>query len=144
MLHQASFPQDVDALTLAAVTNAVPLARRLVKEVARHWRLPDELTENSVIITSELMTNAIKATADFHTARGIPEAGRVRLSLRWKLPSLFTMVWDINPLLPVKREADGFDTSGRGIGIIEVLSFNWSAAHCREGGKLVWTEQRLS
>ncbi|GAA4629744.1 hypothetical protein GCM10023196_052330 [Actinoallomurus vinaceus] len=143
--HQACFPiRRHEAVTLAAVPNAVSLARRLVAEVARHWRLPDELVEGTVLITSELVTNAIKATEAFHQATGTREVGRVKLRLRLNRPSLFTEVWDINPVLPMKRQAGALDTGGRGLGIIECLCVNWSAARCREGGKLVWAEQRFA
>ncbi|MCO5998923.1 ATP-binding protein [Actinoallomurus rhizosphaericola] len=143
--HQACFPiRQHEAVTLAAVPNAVSLARRLVAEVTRHWCLPDELIEGTVLITSELVTNAIKATDVFHQATGVSEIGRVKLRLRLNRPSLFTEVWDINPVLPTKRRADALDTNGRGLGIIECLCVNWSAAHCRQGGKLVRAEQRLA
>lgn len=140
---QACFPADQhQAVTLVAVPNAVPLARRLVTEVARHWRLPADITESAELVISELATNALKATDVFHQARGIPEVGRIKLRLRWAQPSLFTEVWDINPLLPVRKAADTLDTGGRGLGIIEFLCANWSAYRCREGGKVVWAEQR--
>jgi hypothetical protein len=141
----AVFPANrSEALTLVAVSNAVPLARRITAEVARHWRLPKLFVADQEVIVSELVTNALNATLKFHKARGITEYGRIKLKLHWNAPSLFTQVWDINPLLPVRREADEEDTSGRGLGIIEFLCERWDAVHCREGGKLVWTEQRLS
>ncbi|GAA4635368.1 hypothetical protein GCM10023196_080570 [Actinoallomurus vinaceus] len=52
---QAFFPaKQHEAVTLAATSNAVPLARRLVAEVTRHWRLPTDLRENAEFIMSEL------------------------------------------------------------------------------------------
>ncbi|MEV5703718.1 ATP-binding protein [Actinoallomurus sp. NPDC052274] len=143
--HQACFPiHRHEAVTLAAVPNAVSLARRLVAEVTLHWRLPDELVESTVLITSELVTNAIKATEVFQQTTGASDIGCVKLRLRLNRPSLFTEVWDINPVLPTKRQANALDTNGRGLGIIECLCVNWSAVHCREGGKLVWAEQRCA
>lgn len=142
--HQAVFPtKPNEAVTLAAITNSVSLARRLVGEVTRHWQLPRELAADTVVITSELVTNAVKATHDFHKARGITEVGRVKIRLRWAAPSLFIEVWDINPLLPEKRDVGELDESGRGLGIVEFMCHTWSAARCREGGKLVWAEQRI-
>lgn len=144
MPRQATFPvQQAESVTLAATPNAVPLARRLVSEVARQWHLPQELTEDAELVISELSTNAVKQTAYFNEARGINEVGHVKLRLRWTLPSLFTEVWDINPLLPVRKTAAEDDTGGRGLGIIEFVCERWAAFHCPEGGKIVWTEQRL-
>lgn len=141
----AFFPARQDeAISLAATPNAVPLARRLVREVARHWHLPAELIDDTETIVSELATNALKATRVFHTAMGITEVGRIRIRLRWSDPSLFTEVWDINPVVPTKRQANELDLDGRGLGIIEILCARWASVRCKEGGKYVWTEQRLS
>lgn len=141
---QAFFPtRQNEAVVLAATPHAVPLARRLISEAARHWHLPRELVEDTETIVSELATNALKATKVFHEAMEIPELGRIRLRLRWNAPSLFTEVWDINPLMPVRRQALDLDTDGRGLGIIAILCANWGAVPCRDGGKVVWTEQRI-
>lgn len=141
---QAFFPANrSEAVTLVAVSNAVPLARRLAAEVARHWHLPESLVKDHAVVVSELTTNAVKATQDFRKARGIPTVGRIKLKLHWNAPSLYTEAWDINPLLPVRRDAHDDEISGRGLGIIEFLCERWDAIHCREGGKLVWTEQKL-
>jgi hypothetical protein len=100
--------------------------------------------EDHRVVVSELTTNALKATQDFHKACGITTVGRIKLKLHWIAPSLFTEVWDISPLLPVRREADEQDISGRGLELIEFMCTRWDALRCREGGKVVWTEQRLS
>jgi anti-sigma regulatory factor (Ser/Thr protein kinase) len=144
MPQKASFPaKEAEAVTLAATTNAVPLARRLVTEVARHWRLPKEFAEDAELVISELTTNAVKQTKYFNEARGLKEMGHIRLRLCWTLPRLFTEVWDINPLLPVRRSAAEEDTGGRGLGIVEFVCEQWAAFHCREGGKIVRAEQKL-
>lgn len=142
--QHAFFPANrSETLTLVAVSNAVPLARRITAEVARHWHLPQSFVEDLEVIVSELVTNALNATLKFHKARGITEYGRIKLKLYWNAPRLFTEVWDINPLLPVRRDADDEGTNGRGLGIIEFMCERWNAVHCREGGKIVWTEQVL-
>lgn len=121
----------------------MPLARRLVGKVARHWHLPQAFTEDAELVISELTTNALKATQSFNEARGLHDVGRLKLRLPWTLPSLFTEVWDINPLLLVRKSAEEEDTGGRGLGIVEFVCERWAAFHCREGGKLVGAEQRL-
>lgn len=142
--ERAIFPvQPGQMLTLAAIPNSVPLARRLVSEVARRWRLSPAFGEDAELVISELVTNAVRATQAFHQARGLPEVGRVKVRLRWTRPSLVTEVWDINPLLPVRKPARDDAESGRGLGIIEMLCANWAAHYCPEGGKVVWAEQRL-
>jgi len=144
MPRQAFFPvKQAESVTLAATTNAVPFARRLVADIARQWHLPRDLAEDAELVTSELTTNAVKATHFFKAARGLEEIGRIKLRLRWTTPSLFTEVWDINPLLPMRKSASEEDTSGRGLGIVEFVCARWAAFHCEDGGKLVWAEQRL-
>lgn len=79
---QAFFPANrSEALTLVAVSNAIPLARRITAEVARNWRLPRLFVEDQEVIVSELVTNALNATFKFHKARGITEYGRIKLKL---------------------------------------------------------------
>lgn len=144
MPRQAFFPvKQAESVTLAATANAVPFARRLVADVARQWHLPPDLAEDAELVISELATNAVKATQFFNAARGLEETGRIKLRLRWTTPSLFTEVWDINPLLPTRKDASEEDVSGRGLGIIEFICVRWATVHCEDGGKLVWTEQRL-
>jgi anti-sigma regulatory factor (Ser/Thr protein kinase) len=99
--------------------------------------------EDAELVASELATNAVRATHEFHRARGLAAAGRIKLRLRWNRPSLVTEVWDINPLLPVRKSAGDDAESGRGLGIIEMLCADWAAHYCPEGGKVVWAEQRL-
>lgn len=144
MPRQAFFPvKQAEAVTLAATANAVPFARRIVADITRQWHLPRDLAEDAELVTSELTTNAVKATQFFNAARGLEEVGRIRLRLRWTTPSLFTEVWDINPLLPARKSAGEQDTGGRGLGIVEFVCARWAAGHCEDGGKLVWAEQRL-
>lgn len=127
---------------LISVPNAVGLSRRLVGEWLRHWGITGEIAESTQLITSELVTNAVRVTEDFYKAAGLPRVGRVRLNLRWTAPSLFTEVWDINPLLPVRKEAGEGDESGRGLELIEFLCRDWGAYYA-EQGKIVWAEQRI-
>lgn len=109
--------------------------------VTKHWSVA-ELADDTQLIVSELATNAIKVTRDYNASMGITELGRIRLRFRWNAPSLITEVWDINPLLPQRREPDDLDESGRGLGIVEALCTRWDAYHCAEG-KIVWAEQRI-
>lgn len=128
-----------EAVTLPATDGAVPLARGLAAQVTGRWSL-QELTEDTQLIVSELTTNAIRLTHEYNAAMAIVEAGHIRLRFRWSRPSFVTEVWDINPLLPQRREPNDLDISGRGLGIVEALCVRWGAHHCDEG-KVVWAEQ---
>lgn len=135
------FPTGQDEIvTLPATDSAVAYARGLAAEVTRRWSL-QELTEGTRHIVSELATNAVKATRVYNTAMGITEDGRIRVRFRWNVPSFLIEVWDISTLLPERRDPDGLEESGRGLGIVEALCTNWGAHYCDEG-KVVWAEQK--
>lgn len=149
MPRQAFFPvKEAESVTLAATSDAVPLSRRLVTDVARQWHLSRDFADDAELVMSELTTNAIKATHLFYAARGLDETGNIRIRLRWTAPSLFTEVWDVNPMLPAPRTASEDDVGGRGLGIVEFVCARWAAELCEDGskgdgGKFVWAELRL-
>lgn len=145
MPRHAQFPaNEAETVTLLALGSAVPLGRRLVAEVGRRWRIPSTAAEDHQLVLSELLTNAINATRSFNQEHGIRDPGRVKFKLRWRFPCLITAVWDINPLIPVRRAPSLMATNGRGLDIIEYFCERWNALPCREGGKLVWAEQIIS
>ncbi|WP_329242548.1 ATP-binding protein [Actinoallomurus sp. NBC_01490] len=144
MPRQAFFPaEEAESVALAATPEAVPLARRLVIDVARQWRLPHGFADDAELVMSELTINAIKATHLFYATHGRAETGNIRIRLRWTTPSLFTEIWDVNPMLPTPRKASEDDAGGRGLGIVEFICARWAAERCEDGGKLVWAELRL-
>ena len=99
------------------------------------WNLP-RVVEAAELIVSELVTNAMRASE----AKGWPVMLRLSVAAEY----LLILVWDNNPELPTKRDADFDDESGRGLVIVEALSDACGAAPVLEGGKAVWARLALT
>jgi anti-sigma regulatory factor (Ser/Thr protein kinase) len=119
-------------LELGAYPSAVPCARGHVRSVAIEWGLRD-LVDTAELLASELVTNAINASQHLST----PGTPVVRLWLISDQISLVIHVWDGSTEMPVRKEADTDDLSGRGLMIIDALSADWGSYHKAEG-KVVW------
>jgi anti-sigma regulatory factor (Ser/Thr protein kinase) len=119
-------------LDLGAYASAVPCARGHVRSVAMEWGLRD-LADAAELLTSELVTNAINASQHL----GSSEPPIVRLWLVSDQISLVIHVWDACKEMPVCKDADADDLSGRGLMIIDTLSAKWGS-YQEAQGKVVW------
>ncbi|TDC65103.1 ATP-binding protein [Streptomyces hainanensis] len=91
---------------------------------------PDESqTDTVVLLVSELVTNAVVHTGRPAVLRiAVREPGSVRLE-----------VVDVSARAPRPRRAEGEDTGGRGLELVELLADRWGWQE--EGaGKRVWCE----
>src|SRR5205823_6374182 len=96
--------------------------------------------ESADLVVSELMTNAVLASAELPVAHhlGLPV---IHLRLRADQHSLVIEVWDANPNAPVRQQAAPDEESGRGLMLVEALCERWGAeASLGRGGKVVWAE----
>lgn len=133
-------------LHLAAVPAAVSVSRAFVRQVLQHWKLDDQAADVA-LMTSELVSNAVKATgfADRQpkswevTARHV-----IALQLRVLDGSLFIEVWDRSPLVPVKQEVTADAEGGRGLHLVEALAKDWGIYRPPAGGKIVWARVLLT
>jgi hypothetical protein len=154
-----------DEIRVVPNSNAPATARQFVLRTCRHWRLtepspgdvpaePDragvaddeagervELMDRALLITSELVTNAVvHGGSGSRRARRRPAEGdellRVRVELRGD--RLYISVLDDNP--PFVRPAQtGPDAeSGRGLLLVDWLATAWGVRDGGNGGKLVW------
>jgi len=108
---------------------SVPDARHHVRTVLGNWELP-AIIEDAEVIVSELVTNALQASAG--------NASTIGLRLFADHDHLLIMVWDGSPQMPAARHATPDDINGRGLMIVEALSDACGAARGVEGGKTVW------
>lgn len=106
------------ALELAPLPTAVSCARLHAIHVLREWGLR-ELTDDVVMVVSELVTNAGDASAVLH------EHPAIILRLLADTSCLVIEVWDRSPDDPKPREADADDECGRGLAVVEALSTRW-------------------
>lgn len=130
-------------LSLGAFAEAVPCARLHARLVAREWGRRD-LVETVELLVSELVTNAVLASADVDGSwfRGQRASGRppVRLWLqRDGQHSIVISVWDGNDGIPQVQEPLPDDEHGRGLLLVESLSAE-CGLYRLEGasGKVVW------
>lgn len=138
-----------NSLEFGAYREAVPLARRHTRSVLAEWGLA-ELSDDTEAVVTELIENAIQATA----RAGLDNP--VRLTLLAGLRTVLIVVRDAVPDPPVpRRPADGDgddldlgpwtgdddttdpDTRGRGLLIVAALSACWDWKHTPDGGKVV-------
>jgi anti-sigma regulatory factor (Ser/Thr protein kinase) len=92
------------------------------------------LVDRVVLVTSELVTNAIlHARTD------------VGLDVSVEESSIVLEVTDSSPVpIPPPRVPDPEDTSGRGLFLVDVLSDAWGVRSADGGGKTVWIRVNAS
>jgi anti-sigma regulatory factor (Ser/Thr protein kinase) len=142
-MHHRSSRTFAQQLTLAPHPAAVPWVRRLAGQVLREWGL-EELTDTALLLVSELVTNAVRASSDGDwTAAGSRDASpEVALTLRLTASRLVIAVWDGRPDPAVRQRPDATTDSGRGLMIVEALAGAWGQ-RAVDGGKEVWCEVSL-
>lgn len=118
-------------LELCATPGAVPCARSLVKRIVVEWGRPD-LADTAELLVSELVTNAIHASA------GLPSP-TVRLWLVAERDTVVIRVWDGSAGMPRHQDAAPESEHGRGLMLVASLGKQWGA--CRKPvGKVVWVQ----
>ncbi|MFF4767115.1 SpoIIE family protein phosphatase [Streptomyces sp. NPDC001255] len=95
------------------------------------WGL-DDLSYTTGLITSELVTNAIRY--------GAPPA---RLRLLHDVSGLICEVTDSNSTAPHLRRAKSSDEGGRGLFLVAQFADRWGTRYLNRG-KVIWTEQLLT
>jgi hypothetical protein len=107
----------------------VPCARLHTRQVVREWGRPD-LADTTELLVSELMTNAIRASAGLMSPA-------VALWLFSDGRCVVVQVGDGSSELPVRQDADTDSESGWGLLLVESLSRDWGS-YRRASGKVVW------
>lgn len=121
--HVADWDVPTDMAAVAAVRADV--ARQL-----RRWGL-DELAFSTELVTSELVTNALRYGA-----------APVRLRLLYDEDHLICEVTDGSSTSPHLRRAATTDEGGRGLFLVAQFTQRWGTRYMPRG-KVIWTEQSL-
>lgn len=127
----------VSGLELAPLPTAIACARLHAVAVLYKWGLR-HLADDSAVIVSELMTNALKATVLLDSRPPIA------LRLLCDHERLVIETWDWSPLdVPSTTPAEDAEY-GRGLLIVEALSDGWGLERVGYARKVIWAELRLS
>ncbi|MFF4014725.1 ATP-binding protein [Streptomyces sp. NPDC001843] len=126
-------PQRTHAFALPSTPASVARARASVHEALASWGIDGDAADSAVLITSELVTNALTHSA----------GERIVCRLRLTPERLRIEVEDDNrgPSRPAPRQPGPEDQSGRGLLLVEALSTDWGvtgALHLY--GRVVWAE----
>lgn len=129
-------------LELWALPRTVPDARRHTRQALREWGL-EELSETVELLVSEIITNAVHASAGpAGSGHGQVEADDASTLLFWLAADgnrALIQVWDSCGRKPLRQEPGSNAESGRGLLLVETLSAQWgSYALNGWAGKVVW------
>jgi anti-sigma regulatory factor (Ser/Thr protein kinase) len=116
-------------LELQPIAAAVPRARQHTKDILDEWRL-QVVADTAELLVSELVTNALRASADTP----------VRLLLVAGYDGVLVQVWDACSRMPVVPSVpEPLDAEhGRGLLLVDALSAGYGAYRSAGVGKVVW------
>ena len=116
---------DSGLVTLPAVPRTAAVARALVHERLRAWRL-EHLGDADLLLTSELVTNVLVHTADDPSLSVVRTSAGVQVT-----------VVDRSPASPSRRRHSSLATTGRGLHLLEALADEWGV-RVLAPGKAIW------
>ena len=128
-----------DALMLGALADAVPVARAHLRQLLSGWGRAG-LSPDAGVVVSELVTNAVAASA------GLRTAAPVLVWLGTDGYCLLLAVADVSLRPPVRLDVWPDAEGGRGLALVEALSgrWGWHPATITGLKKVVWAEWRLA
>jgi anti-sigma regulatory factor (Ser/Thr protein kinase) len=131
-------------IALAPVPESARAAREFTVATLRMWHL-DTLTEDAVVVASELATNAIRhgTPAAMGDGRGDPGSGRIELSLCLQASRLICVVTDQTGTPPALAAGGPDAESGHGLQIVGALAVAWGWTMLGTGEKAVWAALEL-
>lgn len=117
----------MQTVTLPPV-DAPRAARRVVQGCCAQAVSGPECTEHALLLTSEIVTNAL-----------VHGSGTVRVGCAADALTVRVEVTDDNRLRPSVRPAGEHDEGGRGMFLVDALASSWGVADTPTG-KVVWFE----
>jgi hypothetical protein len=104
---------------------AAEQARALMRLALAEWDLND-LTDDALVITAELVTNAVKIGEVF------------QLTLSCLDQAVLVEVWDSSEATPDRQPPSADRVDGRGLLLVQAFSKDWGWRLEDQGGKTVW------
>ncbi len=125
---------DEAELSLESTLESVRTGRQFAADTLAHWGLDargpvGRRVEEIVLVTSELLTNAVRASG-----------GGAELRIVAHRDHVLVAVHDQSTEPAVARSAAPSDTGGRRLAIVDALSTRWGTTPSRRAGKVVWSE----
>ncbi|MFK0023774.1 ATP-binding protein [Streptomyces sp. NPDC090798] len=116
---------------LPATPASVGMARRDVRESLAGWGIDPENRDNAILVTSELVTNALTHTAsEWIVCRVHIAQERLHIEVEDQHRG-----WS----LPAQRRPGPDDQGGRGLLLVGALSSDWGVRDTADGsGRIVW------
>jgi anti-sigma regulatory factor (Ser/Thr protein kinase) len=110
---------------------SVGVARRNVRELLSEWGTDPETCDNALLVTSELVTNALTHTASEWIVCRLRTAGeRLHIEVEDQNRGL---------TLPAQRRPGPDEQGGRGLMLVGMLSSDWGVRDTADGaGRIVW------
>jgi hypothetical protein len=126
-------------LWLAPAPESARTAREFTVAILHEWHL-EPLTEDAVVIASELTTNAIQHGTPAATGNDANDAEHARVELIWCLQAsrLICAVTDQTGTPPTVAAQDPEAESGHGLQIVGALAVAWGWTILGTGEKAVW------
>jgi len=129
-------------LELAALPSAVPCARLHARQLLWEWGLA-VLAETVELLVSEIVTNAVRASADAASSQSGKPRGTglpvIQLCLASDRRNVLVQVWDCSRETPRRQDAPMEAEGGRGLLLVEQLSAQWGCYLPEaSAGKVVW------
>ncbi|MFE2043842.1 ATP-binding protein [Streptomyces sp. NPDC059477] len=122
-----------DAFALPAAPASVGAARRRVRAVLDGWQLAEETRDDAIVVTSELVTNAVTHSASEHVIcrlRRTPQLLRIEVEDQNR-----------SSARPTPRRSAPDDQSGRGLLLVAAVSADWGVDVAPDRtGRIVWAE----
>ena len=116
-------------LHLDAVPSAIRRGRRWAVEQARAGGADEEATRVVELLTSELVTNAVKYG---------PKDGAILVSVGCRAAAVDVAVHDEGDDVPVQRRPGPTAVGGRGLRLVDQLADEWGVRVGPRRGKSVW------
>lgn len=136
--HCLGFLACRNVITLPSQPSAVGAARVHAQQVLSEWGFGRQLCLDVTLCLSELVTNAIQASAVLRPAAA------VHIAMAHERCWLLLAVADASPRFPLRLPTDSDAVGGRGLAMVEALSTRWGWYPVSWPGlaKVVWAEWR--
>ncbi|WP_162467242.1 ATP-binding protein [Streptomyces cavernae] len=126
-------PQPAGTFVLPAAPASVAVARRNVRALLGDWGVPEDVSDDALLVVSELVTNAIRYAGGDEiacTLRHSPQ--RLRIEVEDQIQGCTR---------PTRLCPSPDDQSGRGLLLVGGVSTDWGVRETAEGaGRVVWAD----